>query len=288
MSDVLRHTPYDGSSRPFSIGLRPLDLAEWIEPDAGLRAYLDEKEALFAAVPERVFRAEAGTEGAQREVFDLLAAHLPARFPQLYVADGDGLRVVPADRTVRLVQEDLCLMRAGPDGYRLVAAALAFPSSWSLAEKFARPMAEIHAGVPGYAGDMGRRIDRIFQSLRTDIPVFRLNWSLYPDADLHHPESKRLAPNRNEGVGEGGLSAFVRVERQTLRRLPESGDILFTIKVLVDPLDALLAHPDGPRLATSLRDQLLALDAGQLAYKGLALARDRVADRLAAIAATAG
>ena len=30
---VPRHTPYDGSVKPFTIGLRPLDPAEWIEVD---------------------------------------------------------------------------------------------------------------------------------------------------------------------------------------------------------------------------------------------------------------
>jgi hypothetical protein len=27
------HTPYDGSSKPFTIGLKPLDLNAWIEVD---------------------------------------------------------------------------------------------------------------------------------------------------------------------------------------------------------------------------------------------------------------
>jgi hypothetical protein len=33
------------------------------------------------------------------------------------------------------------------------------------------------------------------------------------------------------------------MERQTLRRLPHSGDILFTIRVYVRPLEHLLAYP---------------------------------------------
>ena len=28
------HTPYDGSAKPFTIGLKPLDPDEWIEVDA--------------------------------------------------------------------------------------------------------------------------------------------------------------------------------------------------------------------------------------------------------------
>ena len=36
MTAVPVHTPYDGSSKPFSIGLKQLDLNEWIE--VGVRA----------------------------------------------------------------------------------------------------------------------------------------------------------------------------------------------------------------------------------------------------------
>jgi hypothetical protein len=39
----------------------------------------------------------------------------------------------------------------------------------------------------------------------------------------------------------------VRVERQTLRRLPRTGAALFTIRVWIDPLESLAADP--PRLA---------------------------------------
>lgn len=39
------HTPYDGSSQPFTIGLQQLDLKDWIEVDENLLAYLAERGA---------------------------------------------------------------------------------------------------------------------------------------------------------------------------------------------------------------------------------------------------
>ncbi|WP_349358264.1 DUF3445 domain-containing protein [Stappia sp.] len=305
-----RHTPYDGSARPFTVGLAPLDPAEWIEPDAHFARHMAEKDRLLAGgtdVP--VFLAEEGTQDAQREVLDMLLAYLPDRFPDLYVRDGDTIRLTATGRSypagdiadaplllaARLVQEDLVLMRKGADGYRIAAAVLCFPSSWSLAEKFGRSMHDIHTAVPGFNdGRMGPMVARIFDNLAVERPSWRLNWSLYSDAELHHPHPKTLDasatdPHRvNADALEtandptGGL--HVRVERQTLRRLPASGDILFTIKVHHDPVAAFAAHPDGARLAAGLRDQLLALDADQLAYKGLTGARDRVAALLGALA----
>ncbi len=70
------HTPYDGSSKLFTIGLKPLDPADWIEVDGHLLPYLAEKRRLYAEIPDRVFVEEDGTRDAQREVLDLLGAHL--------------------------------------------------------------------------------------------------------------------------------------------------------------------------------------------------------------------
>jgi hypothetical protein len=288
----LAHTPYAEGRTPFSIGLRPLDLAEWIEPDADLGTYLDQKQRLFADRREAVFAEEPDSRAAQAEVLSLLADYLPARFPDIYVREGSRIAVAGTGHIVDLddadeaplalasflVQEDLVLMRPGPEGYRLVAASLCFPSTWSLADKFGRPMRGIHAGVPGWAGKMGQMVDRIFDNLKVDQPVWRLNWSIYPDAELHHPES-RDRPHE-WFTGDLAPQAFLRVERQTLRRLPETGDILFTIRVHVDPFLAIARHPDAVRLASGLRDQLLAFNEAQLTYKAVLAHRDRIVEAL--------
>lgn len=293
------HTPYDGSARPFTVGLMPLDPADWIEPDALLAAHLAEKDRLLSGAAQApVLFAEEGTVDAQREVLDLLAGHLPARFPDLYSRDGARIAIAGTGRTVdldepcdmpltlaaRLVQEDLVLMRKGETGYRLAAAALFFPSSWSLAEKFGKPMDAIHESVPGFNdGRMGPVVARIFDNLAVERPSWRLNWSLYSGAGLHHPYPKRISADGNDTSRVDGTreALHVRVERQTLRRLPESGDILFTIKIHHDPVAAFARHPRGAELAAGLRRQLLALDGAQLAYKGLTAERDAIAAQLA-------
>ena len=39
------------------------------------------------------------------------------------------------------------------------------------------------------------------------------------------------------------ITYYLRHKRQTLRRLPASGDILFTIRIYVQPLAALAGQP---------------------------------------------
>ena len=65
-----------------------------------------------------------------------------------------------------------------------------------------------------------------------------------------------------------------------VRQLSRSGDILFAIKVSVDPLDSLDRHPNGRAIAQSLIAQLEVLSDEQLDYKGMTGERERVVRRL--------
>ena len=275
-------TPYDGSSSPFTIGLTPLDMNEWIETDAALEAYLREKDRLNTAHPEIVFAGESETRAAQEEVLKELVSWLLENRRETYSAKNSEISIAGTGRRIqldsadpplltaaKLVQEDLVLMRRGEAGWRLAAASLSFPSSWSLREKFGRLMHEIHAPVPGF-GEGTRNaglIERMFDNLKPWHPVKRFNWSLYTDDRLYHPVSsgeRNVLPEH----------AFLRVERQTLRKMPVSGYVLFTIRIHLDPLLALKSLPNARELARSLAAQLMALDTAQLAYKGLAANRD--------------
>jgi len=303
MSGQPTHTPYDGSSKLFTIGLKPLDLGQWIEVDEYLLPYLAEKRRLYAEIPAKVFVEEDGTRDAQREVLDLLAAHLPAKHPEIYRRTGAGIEVAGAESkglapavnalnaplvtASLLVQEDLILMRRDDSGWRLAAGSLCFPSSWSLQEKFGKPLQQIHAPVPGFGPGTrpAELINRMFDGLQGQ-GVERYNWSIQADDALYHPLSnvQRIdrATNRPTRFPDGDVDAhaFIRVERQTLRKLPVSRDILFTIRIHLDPLSVLARHPDKAMLASSFAAQLEALDEAQLDYKGLTADRDRLVETL--------
>ncbi|MDP3895043.1 MAG: DUF3445 domain-containing protein [Mesorhizobium sp.] len=295
-------TPYDGASRPFTIGLKPMDAGDWIAPCDCLLEMLGEKERLNRELPRQVHVEEPGTEASQRELLDLLADHLVSCQPDTYRRDGGAMVIAggrridlansdlsPLRTAASLVADDLVLMRRGEDGWRLAAASLCFPSSWTLSEKFGRPLQEIHDPVPGFGS--GTRtadiINRIFDNLPPGQPVIRWNWSLQGDLTLYKPLS---STERDERAGAmparfagGAAGAFIRVERQTLRKLAVSGDIAFTIGIHLDPMNALALQPDGARVARLLAEQLEGLDSAQLAYKGLASDRDRLAADLRAI-----
>ena len=294
------HTPYDGSSKLFTIGLKPLELDKWIEVDGHLIDHLAEKRRLYAEIPDKVFVEQDGTRDAQREVRDLIEAHLLATFPEIYRRTNVGIEVIGAEGNSAdvfsdaplvaaslLIQEDLILMRRDDSGWRLAAGSLCFPSSWLLVEKFGRPLQEIHAPVPGFGPGTrpAELINRMFDGLQGQV-VERFNWSIQADDALYHPLSnvERIdrATNHPSRFPDGDVNAhaFIRVERQTLRKLPMSRDILFTIRIHLDPLKVLARHPDRATLAASFAEQLLALDEAQLDYKGMTADRDRLVELL--------
>jgi hypothetical protein len=305
MTEFPTHTPYDGSSKPFSIGLRPLDPSTWLEIDGHYEAYLAEKARLYATIPEKVFVEEADTRAAQQEVLDLAATHLATHAARLFplkagqAALAERLRQVaetghaPLRIASLLVQEDLILMRRSEVGWRLAAGSLCFPSSWSLLEKFGHPLQDIHKPVPAFGPGtrMAELINRMFDSLKVEQPVLRWNWSIQANRDLYHPlsniERTERAEQRPSKFPNGEVeAAIIRVERQTLRKLPVSGDILFTIRIYLDPLTVLRRHPDRAVLAKSFAEQVAAMEEAQLDYKGLTADRQGLVERLEEIAAS--
>jgi dimethylamine monooxygenase subunit A len=253
-------------------GLQPLDLQDWIEPDEHFVSELAEKERLLRERHHEVFAVLPEALAGSMEVLDLLAAHLPARFPILYRSEGDLLYNLvtsqrwnlsqqvlhPLDLAGRLVQEDLCLMQHDftSDTYRLVGASLCFPTRWQLAEKMGKSLTIIHEPVHGYEEQLASTVDRFFERLRVEKPVWRLNWGLIDDPALFQPTGHgRKGLNPDITAENAGEKLWIRMERQTLRRLPRTQDVLFTIRVHVRPLRQLEAHPEqAATLASALRN----------------------------------
>ncbi len=302
MTDLSPHSALnpDKLPRPFSVGLSALDPIDWIMPDVHLADQLRDKAEHFEQRREAVFQAEDDTLDAQAETLALLLDHLPRTFPEIYKVSGDNVTVMPAGMTLkisdyahaplelacRLVQDDLVIMRKGSAGYRIAAAAVCFPSTWVLADKFSKPIAEVHAPVPGFGPGTrtARLIDRIFDNLKTGHPVQRCNWSIYEVPDLHHPFSHSTHTRWTDTSGGFFTGTWLRAERQTLTRLPASGDVLFTIQIVVDPVSLLMTHPDRRQIAARLKDHIETLDAAELDYKGISDHRDLVLAELSALA----
>lgn len=217
-------------------GIVPLQMADWLQVDDAYAAQMAERERLIAGAPVHA-PAHALTEAARpaaEELYDMVLAHLPPGF----TSEGAAMRrpdgvLVDLDRSEplltlgRLVQEDFCLMQAQGDEHVLTGAILCFPASWTLAEKLGHPLTTIHVPVKGYAGDLARRVQRLFDMIRPGQPLYRMNALLYANPALHQPKSQTDYRPR------AGERRFLRSERQSLVRLPQTGAVVFSIHTVV-------------------------------------------------------
>jgi hypothetical protein len=118
-----------------------------------------------------------------------------------------------------------------------------FPSHWSLDEKIGLPLALIHTPVAHYERELSEKVDRFHDRLAVDRPAWRRNWVVVPTDELHLPEY-RTDREIVDRLDPDGSPMWLRSERQTLRRLPRTGAIVFTIRVQRAPLGVLRDRPD--------------------------------------------
>lgn len=249
-----------------AMGLRRGDDEGWLVADEHRPADLAEKAGLLADRWDDVVHLAPGTEAAGEEVLALVTSGLAHRL-DLGGMDAPHRAITPPSTehplvaAARLVQEDLCLMVPRGRAHHLDAAVLCFPSHWRLADKAGGSAAAIHGPVPTYADDLAERVDRYLARLRPDVIGVRRNWSIHDSPALHAP----VRPDPPAVTDPTSL--WLRSERQTLRALPVSGSVLFTIRVQQCPFPALAERPD---VASALADRLVAQPPELVDMNGLA------------------
>ncbi len=139
----------------------------------------------------------------------------------------------------------------------------------------------MHEPVPSYAQELSRRVDTLFDRLIPGKLVWRRNVSVWPTLLLWAP-CHTLDPALYADIpwSETAPPLWIRSERQTLRRLPDTGAILFTIRVQSMPVAVLGRRPDRARdLASWLRAPVGEVRRGQLGCRteGLLGWLDRIA-----------
>lgn len=282
------HFPFQAGHDPLRMGVAAIEARHWFELGADYAAQMAEKQRLLADRRADVFQILPQAEPAARELVAAVAHWAVETFPKRFARDGeaircpDGRRVAlqgthPLEAGALLVQEDLCLLQPDAAGTLiLTGACLCFPSRWRIADKLGHPMLAIHAPVPGLNPKIGATIDRFLAGLKAGNIYSRSNWSLTTDPALFQPVA---LPHGTIGAAEAGEQVFYRVERQSLRLLPESGAVLFGIRVHQHKLADFAALPAQRR---ALAAAVAALDPSLVAYKSMTAIKDAVVAYLTA------
>jgi dimethylamine monooxygenase subunit A len=282
------YLPFEAGDFRMSMNLTAAPDSEWLELDARYPDEMRQRRALLTERHDEVFAALPGSEDARAETLDLVVAHLTRHHPGWFHCDGARLQNLltgetwnlpppdcdPLELAGRLVQEDLCIIQHAEDGPRFTAAVLCFPSRWRLHDKLGQKLAAVHGPVPLYADRLARPVDRFMRHVKPGHIAQRLNWSLMDDPALFQSSGHgRDGINSAITAENAGSTLNLRVERQTLRRLPRSDAVLFGIRVHVYKLARVI---DTPALAGRLAAAVRALPAEINRYKSLGTFREAV------------
>ena len=219
-------------------GIQPVR-GHWLRVDDAYAGQMALREEMLDTRRSEVLWSDPQAAGPARELLAQVLDCLPDFGFSLspdHVGCPDGRRIelrrdAPLETLGRLVQCDFCLLDRGADGeHVLKGAVLCFPASWRLDEKAGRPLTAIHAPVAAYDAPMSARVQRLFDGVRAGRPLWRFNRLWYLDPTLHQPRSVHAPRRDNSGPAPG---AFLRSERQTILRLPESDWVVFAIHTVV-------------------------------------------------------
>ncbi|KAF2426184.1 hypothetical protein EJ08DRAFT_689215 [Tothia fuscella] len=270
--------------RPFrpkyfvTLGLRNMVWDEWIELDSHYPKYHDLKAKRIAERGEKCCRTAPEAFDGAVELLEELCDYLPQRYPSLYVKTDVGmdniitnesfniterpLKEDPMQMAARFTQDDLAIMFEKEDGqYYLLAGAILLAGFWRLEDKFGMPLSEIHTSgdVPHYKEKMEKGMMNFFRRLKPEAPMCRNNYFLQVDEDLAWSTSIGSEDSDVFNWGTAEKNKMIshhhfRSERQSLRRLPRSGGVVFTIRTYFHPITEICEEPYVPgRLAQAVR-----------------------------------
>ncbi|EFQ34303.1 hypothetical protein CGRA01v4_03873 [Colletotrichum graminicola] len=273
--------------RPFrwayhqTMSLTKMDTDFWIELESSYKSRIAQRRELYAKHGRDILASLPGSELACKELMEMAIQFVCARYPNQFKRDDNTLvnnmlgtttdlsRTEPLVVLLNNIPEDFAVMiRDHETGrYVLRAGVVCSAVGWKVSEKLGMGLPAIHGGVPDYKEKMQFSMDRFFTKMPTNKPIQRGSWGLEVGQPLFLPSEDPKFAHReyqNPDLKPGDIN--LRVDWQTLRRLPLSGAVVFNFKALFTPLNEFRNEPYIPSIV------LKVLNEGKesiLKYKGV-------------------
>jgi heme-dependent oxidative N-demethylase alpha subunit-like protein len=270
------YRPYRWAGADFQLGLRRIKPESWIligpehtDMMRQKRVRLDEQRSFY-------YGSLPGSLPAQRELRQRVTAHLLADHPSCFERSGSVIRSRRTGQTIDLddpgtepllqlsylIEEDFMLLDEFGGAPRITAASNAYSTSGRLVASVGRDVAWAHEPVPRLTDKLGMRINQVIGSIHAASPCERFNWQLTPMATVFFPHDDPHAANaaamhavvqtlRLDPARAGEL-LWIRVERQTLSRLPDSNAVAFSLHTYSDPLSSVQSEVASVRAILTL------------------------------------
>ncbi|KAL2436933.1 hypothetical protein ABEF95_015495 [Exophiala dermatitidis] len=257
--------------RPFrwayhqTMSLTKMEPDWWLELEKTYVERIAERKRLYAEHGESILAWLPGSELACKELMEMSLQFLCARYPQYFVLHADNKtfenRILGTKQDVSIkhpllvmldnIPEDFALMLRNPETgyYHLRAGMICSALGWNVGTKIGLQLHEIHAPIPDYKEKMQFSMDRFFTKMPAQKPIQRGSWGLEVDKPLYMPPGDPHEKYRDFQCPDLDPSrVHLRVDWQTLRRLPLSGAVVFNFKALFTPLAEFRDEPYIPSL----------------------------------------
>ncbi|MCJ1308001.1 hypothetical protein MMC25_001651 [Agyrium rufum] len=267
--------------RPFrwayhqTMALTKLETDWWLELESTYRSRIAQREELFEKYGKLVLDYLPGTELACKEIMEIALQFICARYSQYFSLIKDAekgyvlhnrlletetviKRMHPLHVLLHNVPEDFAIMIRNPeDGlYYFRAGLLCSALGWNVSTKLGMVLKDIHKPIPDYKEKMEFSMDRYFSKMPSARPIQRASWGLEVDTPLFMPPNDPHEEYRLKQAPELTLPrCHLRVDWQTLRRLPLSGSIIFNFKALFTPVQEFRDEKHIPALIEKVLSQ---------------------------------
>jgi hypothetical protein len=237
----------------------------WLELENNYVSRVKERQELFRDHGSKVLDYLPGSELVCKELMEMCLQFYCARYPSYFSLSADSKnfhnRILGTDTEIKRfhplhillnnVPEDFAIvLRNEDDGmYYFRAGVICSSLGWNVGTKIGMQLKDIHAPIPDYKEKMAFSMDRYFSKMPTNAPIQRGSWGLEVGTPLFmppgHPHEKLREIQKPDLAIE---ECHLRVDWQTLRRLPLSGGIVFNFKALFTPVQEFRDEPYIPAL----------------------------------------
>ncbi|CUM63104.1 uncharacterized protein PRCAT00000670001 [Priceomyces carsonii] len=297
--------------RPFrwpyhqTMSIFKLDINHWLDMDKYYWHYIQEKERIIMKYGNQNIDCLPEGYDAAVELMEIVTDHMLIRYPLLFILVEDRgskgkivknlltsetldmtlpLKEQPLVYVSKMAKEDFYIVKKNPkdDLHYLVAAAVPFPGgSFGVNEKIGKHMDVIHEDVPYYKEKLQKSMERWMNKMSVGDPVERASWYISWDHKLKINSVYQIPKLKKDIEAEMKSSEpmdfNVRVERQTLRRLPKSRAIIFTNHPVFYSIEEM---KDEPMIPSLLKKIIYEGPRDIVKYKNFEFFRDHISNYL--------
>jgi dimethylamine monooxygenase subunit A len=270
------YRPYRWAAADFQLGLRPIRPENWILIGTGHAEMMRQKCERLDNHRPFYYRTLPSSLPAQRELRERVVTHLAADHPQCFERNGSVVKSLVTGRTLDLdddsteplmqvsylIEEDFMLLEEVGGTVQITAASNAYSSSGRLVAAVGHDMEWAHQPVPQLTRKLGGMINRVLGNIHAATPCERFNWQITPMATVFFPHDDPHAANAAamravlaelcSDPARAGELLWIRIERQTLRLLPDSNAVAFSLHTYSDPLASLQSDVESVRAIWAL------------------------------------